>query len=821
MQSLDHTLATYFGEEPADSSVLRIFHRVLAALDTIYATGKGHPPLSPYTIRLDNSNQPHIPSSSHTHENADTIAFGSAKYSAPEAFLRNGDSSCSEAADCYVLGFIFYEILIGKRLFLAQFAALENGPPSVWLKWHADKTLKARSLTELRPNLGYFARLIDGMMEKDSSKRINSISQLLHSFSTVEAQTTYHGDFVVRPAAELKFRYDFFQKSVKGANAASSSTTAHSRSVWGVMPYFVPATRLLRKILQRATAASARVVNRFASRRNLYVCAGVLLLVGITILVSLLLRRERASLIAPQPMRVRVEPGPYRPLPPTSANTASALAVPAPPEWSLQIESHLPSGALLFLDDLRPVTLSRNGVLIQKTVPGRHKIRFVSHRRASLNVQLNIGTDVSLIEIPRAQFLRYVLLASNGNSAKLYATPEAHAGLPGQPFEAVPEDGLAIANDQQVNVSLVQDSKTQIHLTPLPTGSIRLVVEPGVAASLTPVRISANVPDADILINGEKQTRRLQNGIRVVRLPPGEYRVRLVRPEYRDSAEQHIVLNGSEQQVQLPFTLAPVVKLSRQPVNSLPAHDSGGGVAANPETRTAQPSGSITFHLLPDTARLSCRREDGSQVQDCANNQPCLLPMGAYEVTAKAEGFKTEIRHIDISPGDNPSSEWKLEAIPRVSALNPEDIFENGQTWTIDANGWWTHAQSGYSFMRANQGTFAFDVVKPSGVFVSKKISLVVNYKSDGNRVLYSIDEHKLRRNERVSGIEMPEYFIAHQIPTGADYRFTLELSTDRVIIRNLAGQTLDNLRLTDAARGKVGFSGKLKLKVIQAKYSQ
>ncbi|MBV8071979.1 MAG: hypothetical protein JO270_18870, partial [Acidobacteriaceae bacterium] len=77
-----------------------------------------------------------------------------------------------------------------------------------------------------------------------------------------------------------------------------------------------------------------------------------------------------------------------------------------------------------------------------------------------------------------------------------------------------------------------------------------------------------------------------------------------------------------------------------------------------------------------------------------------------------------------------------------------------------------------------------------------------------------------IQRNERAPGIQT-DYSAVHEIPPEADYRLTLELSSDRVIIRNAAGHALDNVSLAHAATGKVGFSGKLKLRVLQARYSQ
>jgi hypothetical protein len=286
-----------------------------------------------------------------------------------------------------------------------------------------------------------------------------------------------------------------------------------------------------------------------------------------------------------------------------------------------------------------------------------------------------------------------------------------------------------------------------------------------------------------------------------------------------DSAEQEVVIDGTEQYRQLRFVLSPVVHQAGSEMNSAAPHNSNANGTVNAGSQAVKPLGKITFHFRAENVRITCRREDDSRTQDCANNQACLLEAGTYEITVKAAGFITQTNHVVIGAGDDKQYEWKLEEIASISS--PNDFFENGQDWTADGSGWWSHDQPGYSFLRANVGTFVFDILKPSGLFASKKVTLVVNYKGPGNRVLYTIDEHKLHRSERAPGLEVEDYSVAHDIPPGANYRLTIELSADRVIVRNIAGKILDNLPLTNDAKGKLGFSGKVKLRILRAGYSQ
>lgn len=761
---LNHSLEAYLGEGPADPAVLQIFYRVLVEADALSASGSAHPPLSPQSIQLDDSNQPHIRSSSRAHENTETVAFGSAKYSAPEAFQYGVENFRGETADCYVLGFIFYEILIGKRLFSAQFASVESGSPSLWLKWHADKNLKARPLSELRPSLGDFASTIDQMMEKDPAKRINSISRVLRVFSGPEAQTTYQDDTVVPKS---------------GASAALPS--------WRV-------------------------------------AAGVLLALIVCTFAALLLHRLIFSVPTGQTPKRPARKAASKLAPPVPSaialpRTESAPATRPVLETTLQVESHLDS-ASLFLDDRPPAQVSQDQVLSQTIAPGRHEFRFVHGSHALLRFVLNVGDDgdVSLVEPLNAQSLRFVILAGNQKAARLYASPEARAGLPGESYEPVPEDGRLITNNQPVFVSFNHDSKAQIRLEALTAASIRIVLEPTLPNLLVPVEVRANAPDANIIVNGEKLAQKLDHGASLLHLPAGEYHVHLVRSGYQDSTEQRLVIKGNEPRLQLQFALSAIQAPAKLAVSSIPAGEATTAVANQPGPQLAKPLGKITFHITPETAQISCRRSDDSQSRVCMNNQPCVLPAGTYEISAKADGFKSELWHIAIAAGEERPYQSKLEPMPAPTASSPGDVFENGQTWTVDSGGWWTHTQPGYSFMRPNQGTFVFDIVKSSGLFASRKVQLVVNYKGDGNRVLYTLDEHKLRRNQRIPGIQMADLVVTQETPRDSNYRLTVELSADRAIIRNAAGQILDNLPLTNAAAGKIGFLGKLKLRIVQAR---
>ena len=179
-----------------------------------------------------------------------------------------------------------------------------------------------------------------------------------------------------------------------------------------------------------------------------------------------------------------------------------------------------------------------------------------------------------------------------------------------------------------------------------------------------------------------------------------------------------------------------------------------------------------------------------------------------YEITVSAANFKTETYRVRVDPGDSKPFNWELAAMPTAkrTTAGPESLFENGQDWTINEIGWWSHAQSGYSFMRVNRGTFVFDILRRHGALSHPKISFVADYRSDADHVLYSIDEHTLRRNVRNPGVTLEDFVVAHGMPPDPNYRLKVEMLPDRIVIHSADGKLLDDFPLVKPATGKFGL---------------
>lgn len=114
-----------------------------------------------------------------------TFDLDSAKYTYPEFFGEVAPGT-PVGANAYIAGFVFYELLLGRKLFDAQFKDVEKNSNLGWLTWHTDVTKHATSLNEMNRYPAFICRIVDRMIEKDPKNRltdINGITRLLGSVS--------------------------------------------------------------------------------------------------------------------------------------------------------------------------------------------------------------------------------------------------------------------------------------------------------------------------------------------------------------------------------------------------------------------------------------------------------------------------------------------------------------------------------------------------------------------------------------------------------------------------------------------------------------
>ena len=184
------TLASLLQDDPPIvKAVLPTLAELLEAVERAH-TGIGSLDLSPQAIELTSKGKIFIPVLPEPEWNR-TLLIASPKHISPETFLeRTAGASEREASEVYVVGFMFYEILLGKRIFSLEFDGFQ-GPDQqyLWLSWHGDLDRLARPLHQAIP--GYSERVsetIGRMIEKRPEKRFRSLREAREAVLALQGQ---------------------------------------------------------------------------------------------------------------------------------------------------------------------------------------------------------------------------------------------------------------------------------------------------------------------------------------------------------------------------------------------------------------------------------------------------------------------------------------------------------------------------------------------------------------------------------------------------------------------------------------------------------
>lgn len=184
--TLERLLAESAGPMEPKAALLILF-RLAAALHDVHGEGIVHRDLKPGNIILTEGLRPKI-------IDFGVAAFGNqdvsmplatTKYLAPELYSR---PDADARADLYSLGFIVYEMLLGRPKFDEIFEDVVRDPHSAalrWMKWHGNESVSAPPLHQVNPAVPpALSEIITKLIEKNPEQRFADAEQLGRAIKT-------------------------------------------------------------------------------------------------------------------------------------------------------------------------------------------------------------------------------------------------------------------------------------------------------------------------------------------------------------------------------------------------------------------------------------------------------------------------------------------------------------------------------------------------------------------------------------------------------------------------------------------------------------
>ncbi|MCW5964623.1 MAG: protein kinase [Bryobacterales bacterium] len=215
------TLGLLLGDEPRPPiEALSVMASLLSLVRRITEAGDAHDPITPETVRLRSDGEPEI-SRRPDPGDRDTWVISTPRYSAPE--LLRGETHLGakgrRAAVLYSAGLVFYEILLGKKLFNRAFRdVLRKNSELAWMEWQVNQEALAPRLQELLPALSAdISTLFERLLDKDPAKRLADYR---------EAETAVHR--CIRrsaPTEEIELRPVLSTPASEPAESIESSPT--------------------------------------------------------------------------------------------------------------------------------------------------------------------------------------------------------------------------------------------------------------------------------------------------------------------------------------------------------------------------------------------------------------------------------------------------------------------------------------------------------------------------------------------------------------------------------------------------------------------
>ena len=538
----------------------------------------------------------------------------------------------------------------------------------------------------------------------------------------------------------------------------------------------------------------------------------------------------------------------------------------------LRLSSDLKSGRVK-LDEQEPVDL-QDGNFVHDAISlsGEHTFVLTQAGKESLSFSFRAepGGMVTLSGPVKAKDVSAVVIASLASSAHVYASDSSvKGGLKDTTPQPIPAEGLELGGITASSELRLDDGKSEralpMEVSNAPALTIWLAGDP----NLGTLEVEVRPPGAAGWLDGHKP-RTMHAGRNPFRSEPGAHTIHLSKDGY-EPFERSVELKKGETLALGVIELKQVVVkaslsiegatreaevlidgASRGLVGSngalslndlspgehtitlrkaefedrqiLRAFTAGQTVRINgTEGQLTSSFGSLEFRVTPSGASITYKRADEAQSHGAENGRSVRVRAGRYVVTAAAAGYRERQGTVTMEPGRSASVEWALAAVENGHAPPPpppSPYFEDPGAWTKDG-AWWSHKGAAMGWVRHNQGVhvieFRRQVTKIGPIKRTRHVEWVVDQKDAANRIEYLFDFGTLERRVTVDGkSETNKVKLPPGESPGDSYTIQIEISPERIVIKDAQGKALDQYQRPDRAQplGKFGFKGDLVLAV-------
>lgn len=232
-----HTLERLIAESAGPiepRAALMILFRLAAALHDVHAEGIVHRDIKPSNIILTEGLKPKIIDfgvAAFGNQDA-SMPLATTKYLAPELYSR---PDADARADLYSLGFIAYEMLLGRAKFDEIFEDVVRDPHSAalrWMKWHGNESVTAPPLHQVNPAVPpALSDIVAKLIEKDPRKRFADAEELgraIKAHFSARSRRATGGELLADADADVPFPPPSHRGAAAKGVAAPRATAAHA-----------------------------------------------------------------------------------------------------------------------------------------------------------------------------------------------------------------------------------------------------------------------------------------------------------------------------------------------------------------------------------------------------------------------------------------------------------------------------------------------------------------------------------------------------------------------------------------------------------------